>query len=393
MRAPSVPEVSAAQVRAFRLDRHHLRVRAPARAMPQVLRDIGGAQAQLLPAAFLSLRARVRGLTESGLEGAVWKRRRLAKAWCMRRTLFLLPSADVATFVRGSARRAEKEVTWALNFGVPRPTLERLMAATLDALDAPITRAELAERVGRAMGLPLRKGSGGGWGNRRSIPCVQVGRLTCPAYYLLHLAGARGVLCSGPIRDGEATFVRADAWLPRWRDVRPAEAEAALLRLHLRAYGPANLDDFVAWCRLRVTDAREVWSSLEEELAEVSVEGDRAWVLGRDLPALERASLDPGPLRLLPHFDTFLLGHADRAHLLPAERGRHVYRDQGWVAPTILRDGAVVGTWELRPVGRGARVLLRPFSPMGREERAAAREEAEDIGRFLGRAPVTVAIE
>lgn len=97
------------QVAAFRLSRHHLSERAPKKALISVAGDMAGAQAQLLSAAQISLWSRVRGLQIAHVEEAL-SERTLVKASCMRRTLFLVPSKELAIFIRGSARRAEKEV-------------------------------------------------------------------------------------------------------------------------------------------------------------------------------------------------------------------------------------------------------------------------------------------
>ena len=70
---------------------------------------MGGAQSQLLPASQISLWSRVRDIQITDVEEAMAERK-LVKAACMRRTLFLVPSRDLAIFVRGSARRAEKEI-------------------------------------------------------------------------------------------------------------------------------------------------------------------------------------------------------------------------------------------------------------------------------------------
>lgn len=40
-----------------------------------------------------------------------------------------------------------------------------------------------------------------------------------PNVWLLYLVGGRGVICSGPAQGAEATYVRAEAWIPGWRDV------------------------------------------------------------------------------------------------------------------------------------------------------------------------------
>src|SRR3989442_11791121 len=65
--------VSPNQVSAFRLSRHHLIDRVPASGLVQVAGDMGGAQAQLLSAAQISLWARTRGLRASDVEEALWR--------------------------------------------------------------------------------------------------------------------------------------------------------------------------------------------------------------------------------------------------------------------------------------------------------------------------------
>ena len=376
--------VSWKQVAAFRLRRHHLAERAPPTAMPTVVADMGGAQAQLLAAAELSLWARIRDLSPGALESALWKHRKLAKAWCMRRTLHLLPSKELPIFVRGTARRAEKEIRWVLNRGVPASVLNRLVEATLSALDEPRSRTEIAERVGRALGLTLSQKPGGGWGSRRLVPCVQLGKLYFPAYYLLHLAGARGVICSGPNRGSEATFVRGDAWVRGFHDIPPERAEEELLRRYLRAFGPGTIADFVAWTRIRFSDAQGIWARVEDELSPVDVDGASAWILRRDRSELLDAHLDGPSVRLLPYFDSYLLGHMERTHLLEAKHHRRVYRDQGWVAPVLLVDGRVAGVWSHDRKGARLSVHIRSFGGVSRDERRRIGEEVTDLGRYLG---------
>jgi Winged helix DNA-binding domain len=104
--------LTRSQVSAFRLSRHHLLERAPQNALISVVREMAGAQAQVLSAAQISLWARVRDLGVDDVEAALGRERTLAKAWCMRHTLFLVPSKDLGIFVRGSAGRAEREVRW-----------------------------------------------------------------------------------------------------------------------------------------------------------------------------------------------------------------------------------------------------------------------------------------
>ncbi|MGP8072595.1 MAG: winged helix DNA-binding domain-containing protein [Thermoplasmata archaeon] len=384
--------VSRDQVTAFRLQRHHLLERAPRWALVSVLGEMGGAQAQLFTAAQTSLWARTRDLGAGDVEQALWKDRRITKAWCMRRTVHLLPSRNLATFVRGTTRRAERDIRWALNRGMPKAKLEEVLAVVLSVLDRPITRPEIAERVSRALSIPRSSAQYAGWGSRREVACVVVAGLTFPADFLLHLAAARGVVCAGPGEEGESTYVRADAWIPHWSDAAVERAEEELLRLYLRSFGPATPSDFKAWTQMLLSDARGIWARVEPDLARVEVEGDAAWLLRSDLAQLERSELGGSSVRLLPYFDSFLLGHEGRRHLLEVRHHRKVYRPAGWIAPALLVNGRVAGTWGHTQKGRRLDVCVTRFSPFPAGVVPQVRTEAQELGRFLGASEVTVSI-
>jgi len=371
------------QVAAFRLRGHHLAERAATKALVRVAGDMAGAQAQLLSAAQLSLWARVRDLEIAHVEEAV-RKRTLVKAACMRRTLFLVPSKDVAVFVRGTARRAEKEIRWARGKGVPERVIEAAIEAALGALDEPRTRREIAERASQTLGVQMQSTQGGGWGSRRSLAAVPVGSLTYPVVDLLHLAAARGVVCYGPSRGNEPTFVRADAWIPKWKDVPQEKAEGLLLRKYLRAFGPSTAADFALWSGITLTEARAIWSREQSNFASVNVEGWMAEVLRENLEGLAQAEFERPLVRLLPYFDTFLLGHKERDHLMLAKHRPQVYRPQGWIAPVVLVDGRVAGVWEQAREGNRLRLKVTKFGTLSRRIIAGIREEARDLARLLG---------
>ena len=383
--------VTREEVAAYRLTRHHLVRRAPSDAVVAVVESMAGAQAQLLSAAQISLSVRIADLTVPDVDAALAKRL-VVKAGCMRRTLYLVPADRVAVFVRGTARRAEKEVRWALGKGVPRRAVEAAIDAALGALDEPRTRAEIAERACRTLGARPRLVHGGGWGSRGKVAAVPVGALTYPVVDLLHLAAARGVVCHGAPRDGEPTFVRADAWVPGFEDVAPEDAETRLLRRYLEAFGPATAADFAVWTGVTVREARETWARAEGELVPVEVEGAEASMLRAGIDELSRARVEGPHVRLLPYFDSYLLGHADRRHLVSDEHRGQVSRAQGWIAPVVLVDGGVLGVWRhTRRRGRLA-VDVTPFGPLGRRVVDGVHAEAEELRRFLGAEELQVTI-
>jgi len=375
--------VSREQVSAFRLSRHHLIDQAPASGLVQVAGDMGGAQAQLLSAAQISLWARTRGLRVADVEEALWRDRTLVKSWCIRGTLHLIPSRDFAVFLRGSSRRDARWIAWMARAKIPTDAVDRLVGAMRKALDRPRTRPEIAERISASLGIKIVQKSGRGWGNPSTAAGFRIGRAVFSLDGVIFLACTRSQACFGPVRDGEATFVRPEKWLPNWDDLPPEKAELELLRRYLRAHGPATLQDFNIWIGLRAADARDVWTRLEPELAAVDVDGQTGWVLREDLPALREAKLDVSVIRLLPSFDSFLLGQKDHRHLVERAHHARVYRPQGWLSPVVLVDGRVAAVWSYERTSRRLQVRVKPFGPLPAAVRTAVRDEAEDLRRFL----------
>ncbi|MDN5668270.1 MAG: winged helix DNA-binding domain-containing protein, partial [Renibacterium salmoninarum] len=98
----------------------------------------------------------------------------------------------------------------------------------------------------------------------------------------------------------------------------------------------------------------------------------------------------PGNLaaaHLLPGFDEYLLGYADRGLALGTDdAGRIVPGNNGVFLPTMLRSGRVVGTWRKSGTGPGSgEVEFSPFGELSatglRSVRTAARKRRDYLGR------------
>jgi len=377
------PEVSADQVAAFRLARHHLATPAPKASMARVAGDMCGAQAQIMSAGALSLRARVRGLHLEDVERALWQDRTLAKIWCMRGTVHLVPSEDLAVYARGSKGRADRDTHWLETHGFPAKLINRVLDALRPALDRPRTRKELADIVAKTLGVSSHRKSGRGWGAAMNAPGIQLGEVSLPLGYLIFLACYRGLACAGPTLGNEATFVRPDVWLPKWRDLTVEEAETELVRAYLRGYGPATVKDFVAWSRVSFAGARATWARLTGDLAPVRIEGETAWILREDLAPLRAARTRRPSVRLLPYFDSFLMGHDKRGHLIGTKHYKRVYRPAGWISSVVLVDGRVAGLWSYERKGETLRIEAVGFRPLPKAVREGVEAEAADVARFF----------
>lgn len=155
---------------------------------------------------------------------------------------------------------------------------------------------------------------------------------------------------------------------------------------------PATAADFALWTGITLTDAREIWAREQAGFASVKVEGWAASVLRTDLDELTQAKLERPLIRLLPYFDSFLLGHKEREHLVDIEHQPKVYRPQGWIVPVVLVDGRVTAVWKHVQKGNRLRIEVAKFGALSPHITAGIREEARDLGRFLGTPNVDVQI-
>jgi hypothetical protein len=121
---------------------------------------------------------------------------------------------------------------------------------------------------------------------------------------------------------------------------------------------------------------RTWFDAISDELVEVDVEGRPCFLLRSDLPALERQEPN-AEVRLLPAFDQYVLATARDIDALVHPGHRHeVFRTiNGWIAPTVVHGGRVVGTWSQ---DQGEPV----FDVWSRLTRAALAAEAARLARM-----------
>ncbi len=130
-------------------------------------------------------------------------------------------------------------------------------------------------------------------------------------------------------------------------------------------------------------DAKDIWSKEAENIVEVDIEGSKAGILESDLSELESAKIDEPVVRLVPYFDSFLLGHKSHLNIVDEKNRKKVYRSQGWVSPVVLVDGRAQGVWSHTQKKDDLEVKIIPFSKLSSQVTERAKEEASDLGRFL----------
>jgi hypothetical protein len=199
--------------------------------------------------------------------------------------------------------------------------------------------------------------------------------------HLVAFAAMQGVLCLGPDRDdGESTYVLLDDWIPRATALSRETALGELARRYFAAYGPATVEDLSAWSGLAMAEARSAVAGAQANLTEVTFQSRPAFVLkGR----LERMSPSGQHVRLLPAFDTYLLGYRRRDLAVAPELQARLQRGGGWLHPAIIVNGRAVAAWSLLKSGGRGQVRVEPTQPITRAIRAGIEAEVADISRFL----------
>ncbi len=327
----------------------------PRERLVEAVHDVCGIHAQVTAAAELSIAARVDGITQDDVRAELWERRSLVKTWTIRGTLHLHPADELPLWL--AAKRAVGP-PWHEQYGLDEAQGAKVLDAIGDALDGrALLREELADEVARRAGEWTRERIASGWG------------------HIIGSAAAVGKLCHGPPQGQKVTFVRTDQWVG-WRDVDPDEALAEAARRFLETYGPAGPRQFAAWLGMKSPDARRLFESLDQP--DIAVEPAEA----------------PGPLRLLPEYDCYVMGSREREHLVPDDvRERLKTHPRGRFegiagVPTLLIDGVVAGLWRRAKRGKRVEIAVDPIRGLTPGERAELEAEAGRIGRFLDAEPV-----
>ena len=329
----------------------------------QVVSDLCGIQAQDAVAGALAIRVRASGLTAPSVNEARTLHRSVVLTWAMRGTMHLVASEDAMWLLRllgppmiRKSRRRHGEL------GLTEEAGSRAVGAVRETLEAhgPMSRAGIARSLA-GRGLPVEGQA---------------------IYHILRLAALEGVVCFGPEQGDEGTYDLLDRWAPAPRRVDDPLADLA--RRYVVAYGPASPGDLAAWSGLPLRDSRSAFQGAAGELLEVSIEGSPAWIHASREGWLDAPGPDAPTVRLLPAFDTYLLGYRERDLGVSDEFARRVHPGGGIIRPTLMVDGRAAGVWSRKRTRRGIAVTATMFDDLPPEIHPFLEEEAVDVGRFLG---------
>jgi hypothetical protein len=363
--------------------RHRLAPEARADEVVEATRSLVCLHATTPTTVYLSAWARVDGFSLAAMDKALYDDRSLVKHLAMRRTLFAVPTDDLAPVQAGASsrvaesehRRLAREVEKAGLRDDGEAWLGEAKRAVLQALDEgrELTSTQLREEIPLLQGS-IDYGAGRKWAGRVTL-----------APRVLTVLSAEGVVVRAH-NDGPWTTSR-----PRWATMRgwtgepvpevdPATGLAALVRAWLAAFGPGTVQDIKWWLGGTLTATRKALADLGA--VEVALDGSTGYVLPGDLEPTEPVA--PWAA-LLPELDPTTMGWTERDWYL-GEHRHELFDANGNGGNTAWWDGRIVGGWSQTAAGT---VVVELLEEVGRDGREALEAEAARLTEWLAGTRVT----
>jgi hypothetical protein len=174
------------------------------------------------------------------------------------------------------------------------------------------------------------------------------------------------VVCSGPMRRAQHTYVAFDTRVPAGDGPRGDDALAELAHRYFATRGPATLKDFSWWSGLAMRDAREGLARVTAMLESRTID-DRTYWFRDDATPARRSTVD-----LVQCYDEAIISYTEsRDALRSADVTFDVPRHVDGFTHVVLWNGRLLGHWRPASSGDGIRVDVRLGSrPSARQRRA-----------------------
>ena len=316
-----------------------------------VVRSLGAVQAQEFAEAKWSLGERVRGYEDAAVERA-FAEGEILRTHALRPTWHFVAAEDIRWILSLTAARVHA----ANGYPYRRFDLDAaLLARTDDLLEETLADGE--PRTRKELGAALAEaGIQGATGIRL-------------AYIVMH-AELEAVICSGPRRGAQHTYLLVEQRALGAVELERDEALAELTRRYFAGHGPATVRDYAWWSGLTLADARA-------GVALAGVQEIDGAYLGTPDPAA--GELGRGGAFLIPTYDESTIAFKEHRVVLATEPPR-----AGLLQRPLVIDGVTFGSW--KPVAAKDRITVEValFARLRAAELRAVEEAVERFGAFAG---------
>ena len=221
---------------------------------------------------------------------------------------------DAGAFLRTHVMRptwhfvAPEDLRWLLALTGPRVHAASAGVYRMCELDAKLLRRAHAR---------FRKALHGGRSlTRRELATVlKAGGIEASGvrlgYIVMH-AELDGLICSGPMRGKQHTYMLLEERVAPAPAIARDEALARLAQRYFTSHGPATAHDFAWWSGLTVTDARKAVALAGSVLEHVVLDGKTYWMTA----PMSSDDDDRSTVHLLPNYDEHVVAYRNHGHTL-----------------------------------------------------------------------------
>lgn len=372
-------KVSEEQVLYFRACRGHLAGKGAAN-VTEAARTIIGAQSQQLQPSLLALSMRTAGRpTAAEVQTEIFgDSRTLVRTWGQRDTIHVY---DAATHWRRVVAASQIWSPGGRDGQLPSEAALRKALSAIEKAGGIATRGDLLKVTPAALVKVFEQ--------RAQLAKMDAKRFV--AGRLLWRLAHVGELSIGEKVGSEQGYVIRNHWFDDldWPDLDAEQSSIELTKDYLRVYGPATPHDVAHFFGAKVTLVRKWFEQIADELVAVTC-GDRKGltILADDLETVRRkppTAASQWPVRLLPLWESMLMGHADKSWTVPDEGERKlVWRKAAMVSAVVLHRGRIVATWTQKATRKKLTVQVTPLSGWRKtKHQKEVQREAEAIADHL----------
>jgi hypothetical protein len=384
-----LPTVSVLERRRSIVRRHHLD--GSGAGPDEVTQALLALHATDPASVYLSVLARSARSTLADVSAAMYERRSLVRWMAMRRTLFLLPRADVplvqAAVSAPLAATLRRRLISQLERNGSEPPIDGEVGHWLAELEV---RVEAALRArGTATGAQL---SADEPALRTVIPprAPSDVRQTVTSALLTAMSTEGRLVRSTPTGSWTSRHHRWEPVEHWWPDGLPQldeeESQRVLAHRWLARFGPATADDLQWWAGWTKTTVQRALSRLPIE--EVDLHGQAGLALGAPDEDPVGAATGPPAATLLPSLDPTPMGWKHRKWFFGIDQ-HQVFDHNGNIGPTLWWDGEIVGSWAVAATGE---IRVKLVADRGTEAGNAIQDAAARLHDRLNGAVITPAI-
>ena len=328
---------------------------------------------------YLSIAARLVAPTVESIAKAINADRSLVRHHAMRRTIWVMTN-QVARWAHASAtakiaKKSRQQIIKAFSecpeIGNGEKWLDQATRkiAKLLSKNGTMSAREIGQQLPELV-IPVR------FGTEKHFASVNAHTK------VLQLGGFESTFVRGDATggwvSGEFIWSVTDDWLEQpIEGLDEMESAAELLKLWLKGFGPATLDDirwYFGWTAKLAKSALDTIQAQQVELDDQSI----GWILENDLAKLDK--VDPW-VQLLPGLDASTMGWKNRDWYIDPDVVPMLFDRFGNAGPVIWADGKVIGSWIQKPDGSIAYQLTEKI---GRKHQKLLNDAIDRTVAFCG---------